>query len=174
MKFRNVPRVRHKWRSQNMNPPGVVGPQYMSLTSLGEAEGALFYLVWLSSSLSRVKAVARAPGTVRGGNRNWITTRPPLTQLFKEGQFTHIVDIARGQRTQPRRRRPMDLVPMVSGARRRKEGLLPESRCERRAADLLCGSSRCPKPVIPCRRPARRQGHQRWTAITESLPGPCS
>lgn len=163
MRLRNVPRVRHKWRSQNVNPPGVVGPQYMSLTSLGEAEGTLFYLVWLSSSLSQVKAVARVLGTARGGNRNWKTTRPPLTQLFREGQFIHTVNVSRGQRTQPRRRRSTDLVPMVSGARRRKEGLLPESRCKRRAADLLCGSSRCPKQIIPYRRPARRQGHRRWT-----------
>lgn len=74
----NFPRVTQKWRSHNLNPPGV-GPQSMRLTTTGGAGGTLFSLVWTWSRPSWIKVV-RVLGTVRGGNRNSLTAGPPLTR----------------------------------------------------------------------------------------------
>ncbi|KAM5323972.1 NADH dehydrogenase [ubiquinone] iron-sulfur protein 5 isoform 2-T2 [Glossophaga mutica] len=61
--------------------------------------------------------------------------------------------LSRGRRqsTQPRRRRSTGLVPMVSGARRRKKGLLPASRCERRAASVALLPSFAAGLRVSCR-----------------------
>lgn len=133
----------------------------MGLTVAGVAAGTHFF-----SRVASVKYLTNRScrGTAGPAPRQpERTARWALATAVPSGRSVFLPSNLQKGSAHPRRRRSKRLVPMVSGARRRKEGLLPVSRYKRRAAGILCGSSPRRLELFWYPQPANGQGHRSRT-----------
>ena len=124
--------------------------------------------------------MVRVPGTEGGSSRKSLNPGMPLTWLSGQGPLVRSLRRATHTAAQAQ---TDGLGLYGSGARRRKAGLLPASRCKSRAAGFLYGRPPSRLRIVYERRPARRKGHSgrtvgavcvRWAIEPKARPSESS